>query len=274
MNAVRNILVVIDPAAARHSALAKATLLAEKYKATLQLFACGAPPLTNLIEDLAGPLRARGLEVTWRAGLLDHVKHAGADLIVKDTHHHTFPRRTVFSNTDWELIRGVGASLLLTKPASWSRLPGILAAVGPAHEHDDAAQLDRRILDGAAELARCLDGRLHAMHAYLCNAAVTAPVMAAPVMASSISQTGMSAVRAVKLKALTELASEYSLPPANIHLEMGGVRASICSVASEVHADVVVMGAVSSNGLTRALIGSTAEEVLERLPCDALIVKS
>jgi universal stress protein E len=84
----------------------------------------------------------------------------------------------------------------------------------------------------------------------------------------------MSAVRAAKLKALTELASEYGVPPANIYLEMGGVRASICSVAAEVRADVVVMGTVSSNGLTRALIGSTAEEVLERLPCDALIVKS
>jgi nucleotide-binding universal stress UspA family protein len=31
---------------------------------------------------------------------------------------------------------------------------------------------------------------------------------------------------------------------------------------------------MSRNGLARALIGNTAEEVLERLPCDALVVKA
>jgi len=33
------------------------------------------------------------------------------------------------------------------------------------------------------------------------------------------------------------------------------------------------MGAISRSGLKRIFIGSTAEDVLERLPCDALIVK-
>ncbi len=39
-------------------------------------------------------------------------------------------------------------------------------------------------------------------------------------------------------------------------------------------ADLVVMGAVSRSGIQRLFIGSTAEEVLDRLPCDVLIVKA
>jgi universal stress protein E len=35
----------------------------------------------------------------------------------------------------------------------------------------------------------------------------------------------------------------------------------------------MIMGAISRSGLQRAFIGSTAERVLDRLPCDALIVK-
>lgn len=35
----------------------------------------------------------------------------------------------------------------------------------------------------------------------------------------------------------------------------------------------MTMGAISRSGLQRAFLGSTAEDVLERLPCDALIVK-
>jgi len=37
--------------------------------------------------------------------------------------------------------------------------------------------------------------------------------------------------------------------------------------------DVMVMGAVSRRGLDRIFLGSTAERVLDRLPCDLLIVK-
>jgi universal stress protein E len=35
----------------------------------------------------------------------------------------------------------------------------------------------------------------------------------------------------------------------------------------------MVMGAVSRSGLDRIFLGSTAERVLDRLPCDLLIVK-
>jgi universal stress protein E len=303
MNTIRNILVIVDPAANHHPAVVKGALLAEKFGARLELFACnaelhslkrvanGPPPqstvslaaeLKDLLETLAVPLRARSLEVTTdaicaaplHAALLDHVRQTNADLIVKDTRHHTFARRTVFTNTDWELIRGLSASLLLTKPAAWAEVPAILAAVDPGHEHERNVQLDRCILDHAAQLTQRLDGKLHAVQAYPCKVPVVAPIMAGPMLTANISPEAMAAEHAAKLKCLTRLAEQYSLPQGNIHLEVGGVRGSICNVASQVHADVVVMGATSRNGLARAFIGNTAEEVLERLPCDALIVKS
>lgn len=301
MNAIRNILVIVDPAAATHPAVVKGALLAQKFAAKLELFACNAElhplkrvangsaqstsslatELKDLLEGLAVPLRTRGLEVTvdaicaapLHAALLDHVKQTNADLVVKDTHHHTFARRTVFTNTDWELIRGLSVSLLLTKPGSWVRPPRIMAAVDTGHENDKATPLDHRILDQAAQLAQRLDGKLHVMHAYVPKMALV-PIIAGPPVGAGMAPEIIAAERTAKLRTLTELAAEHSLPRASIHLEVGGVRSSICSVATNVRADIVVMGAVSRNGLTRAFIGNTAEEVLERLPCDALIVKS
>lgn len=44
-------------------------------------------------------------------------------------------------------------------------------------------------------------------------------------------------------------------------------------LAGALRADIVMMGAISRSGVRRAFIGSTAEDVLENLPCDALIVK-
>jgi universal stress protein E len=208
------------------------------------------------------------------AALLDHARQSNADLIVKDTRHHTFARRTVFTNTDWELIRGLSTSLLLTKPTPWSQSPSVLAAVDPGHGNERSPQLDDCILDHAAQLAQCLDGELHAVQAYPCKVPVVAPIMSGTLLAASISPELLAAEHEAKLKVLMRLGNRYSLPLANIHLEVGGARGCICDVASQVHADVVVMGAMPRNGLARAFIGNTAEAVLDRLPCDALIVKS
>jgi universal stress protein E len=45
-------------------------------------------------------------------------------------------------------------------------------------------------------------------------------------------------------------------------------------ISAEFHADIVVMGAVSRSDLQRVLIGSTAERVLEKMPCDVLVVRA
>jgi universal stress protein E len=76
-----------------------------------------------------------------------------------------------------------------------------------------------------------------------------------------------------KRELLRDLVAEYRVPQSNVHVEVGGPAAVLPRAASEIRADIVVMGAISRSGLRRVFIGSTAEDVLERLPCDALIVR-
>jgi universal stress protein E len=47
----------------------------------------------------------------------------------------------------------------------------------------------------------------------------------------------------------------------------------IPNLAQFLHANVVVMGAVSRSALERAVIGHTAERVLDALDCDVLVIK-
>jgi universal stress protein E len=68
--------------------------------------------------------------------------------------------------------------------------------------------------------------------------------------------------------------SDYGVRSGNIHVETGGPIQVLPRVAKDVGANIVVLGAIARSGLKRAFIGSTAEDVLERLPCDALIVKT
>ena len=69
------------------------------------------------------------------------------------------------------------------------------------------------------------------------------------------------------------LVADFHVPAENLHCEAGGVAEVLCRLAHHLSADVMTMGVVSRGAVKRALVGSTAESVLERLPCDALIAK-
>ena len=45
------------------------------------------------------------------------------------------------------------------------------------------------------------------------------------------------------------------------------------SMAKKLRAGIVVMGGVSRSGLKRLVIGNTAEQVLDALACDVLVLK-
>jgi universal stress protein E len=302
MNPIRSILVIVDPTASLHPAIDKAAVLAGRFSARLDLFVCetkaswnirhgehaaegrrGEPStdLTSMVEGLAEPLRRRGLDVTTEAikadplpaALLKRVAHTCADLVVKDTHHHSVAHRTLLTNTDWELIRGCPVPLLLVKPRAWSSEPTLCAAVDPGHHDDKPVLLDRCILDLASGLATRLGGRLHVLHAYIPMAIVAAAVGSTPPVVMDVSPELLASERARKIGELTALVSDYGVVPSNVHLEVGGTREVLCRLAQQLDADVMTMGAVSRSAVKRAFIGSTAETILEHLPCDALIVK-
>jgi universal stress protein E len=302
MDYIKQILVIVDPTASEHPAIAKAALLADKFNARIELFVCdtkstremrlaahartrpGEPfpaSVKALLETLALPLRRRGLDVTTECGhadvlhvgLIDRTRHTNADLVIKDTHHHSLAQRTFLTNTDWQLIRGCPVPLLLTKNTQWASVPRIFAAVDPGHVNDKPEMLDHWIVEHAVLLAQRLEGELHAVHVYLPMAIVSVGTAGNPPLAAVVTPEDVAIEEAHRRKLVEALLSEYQLGPERIHLEVGGPAQVLPDAAASLHADVLTMGAIARSGLKRIFIGSTAEDVLERLPCDALIVK-
>ena len=205
--------------------------------------------------------------------LVDRMKKTSAELVSRTRTITRWHKRTFLTNTDWELIRGCPVPLLLTKDRSGPHTPRVLAAVDPGHVNDKPMVLDHRILEYGALFARTLGGELHAMHAYLPISIIAAATGGTPPMAVPISPEELSIEEAVKRKQVRELVAGYGVDVARIHLELGGAAEWLPRVAQRLEADIVTMGAISRSGLKRVFIGNTAEDVLERLPCDALIVK-
>jgi len=306
MKRLDRILAVLDPTTEAQPALAKAATLARRSGATLELFICDFDPSLSgqpffdtdklrqlreefvaerleYLEDMAEDLRAEGLAVethvhwdnpTYR-GIVRRVEESSPDLVVKDTHYHTVLRRTLFTNTDWSLIRTCPAPLLLAKAGEWPDTPHILAALDPGHVGDKPAALDHDILEWSGLVAARMGGEVHAVHAFFPAAllAATATLAGMPLASGMTSAEIVEAERKRIAGQLADIVGPHRLPAQRVHLEQGAAAEVLPRMADQLNAALAVMGAVSRSRLQEVFLGSTAERVLDRIGCDVLVVK-
>ena len=69
------------------------------------------------------------------------------------------------------------------------------------------------------------------------------------------------------------LGKRLEIASKNLHLRLGDPSLELPELVRSLKIDTLVMGAVSRSVVNRILLGSTAERVLDALPCNALIVK-
>ncbi len=195
MHEISNILAVVDPTAETQPAMHRAAWLAQHTGAELELLICyysaylsgdpffESPSLDRArgkliseeerqLEDLAEPFRQQGIVVKTTAlwdhplykGVVREIIKSGADIVFKDTHHHSAVSRALLSNTDWSLIRTCPVPLWLVKPRDIGTEPAFVAAIDPIHDHDNPAELDEEVLQTSQMLGRKVGGVVHAFH--------------------------------------------------------------------------------------------------------------
>ena len=305
MTAIRRILFAIrNPAATRQPGMAKAIQVARACGATLELFHAINDPLfvglarseennvDALRERVEGEARiplVRLCELARKHGVpatssveWDYPPHEAivrraaridADLIIAECHQGARTRPWLMHLTDWELLRTSPLPVLLLKNARPWRRPLVLAAVDPAHQHAKPSELDNRIVNAAAEIADSLKGKLHLMHANCPNILGPSVQNASRKAANSWSTFSFEELKQQELQVFEAFRAAAGVPRRRAHVADGSPAVEIPRVAGELHADLVVMGAVSRSGLERVFIGNTAERILDTLQCDVLVVK-
>lgn len=304
---IKRIMAVVDPTAYTQHAVTRAVAIARSCGAALELFICDFDPAlsgrrftdsdtlaskrrefvvdrSDYLEDLADELRESGINVECHVrwdnpvyrGILARIAEAQPDLVVKDTHHHSLLHRTLLTNTDWHLIRACPVPLMLVKSSDWPTRPVIMAAIDPDHQGDQQAALDRQILDYGAFFARQTGGTLHAAHAFFPAAllALTAGMARMPTAGGMTPEEVVARERARVETLLAAATAPYALPPEQVHLMRGSAEIVLPQAAAFLRASLLVMGAVSRSALDERFIGSVAERVLDRIPCDVLVVKA
>ncbi|WP_428239708.1 universal stress protein [Gynuella sp.] len=296
---INNVVVLIDPAEDNQSALKKAQIITTTANGKLTLFASGynstlanhsnvnpensekakAAFLQRIranLEEKADTIRQEGLTIECVAvwdkhpsqAIIKYLETNSVDLVIKNTHHQNVMQRTFFSHTDWDLIRYSPAPLLLTKNQAWKGQLTVTAAVDPINNHDKPKTLDAEILSAGLFISEKLDTKLHILHVY--DPTPMLIYLDQPVLdTSDVSEE----IRKEHLSALDELVSQYPIDHDHVHLECGSPTTVIPDHLYQHDSSIVVMGAVSRQGLDRLLVGHTAERMLDRISADILVVK-
>ena len=236
---------------------------------------------TRILDELAESASNRQLKVT--STILDDRPAADAIIaraleveprfVVKGTEHHSPAERAQFTYTDWRLIRKLDYPLWLVKPHEWREKPVVVAAVDPTHQDDKKGTLDQIMVEVGKELADKCDAELQLLHTYerLVEIGRTAMFSFKPVkLPIGELEKNISTMHRNKLD---ELAAKNGIPASAVHQLPGRAHEILPMYARAQKADVVIMGALSRKRLKSRVLGSTAERVLDHLPCDVLIVR-
>jgi universal stress protein E len=242
--------------------------------------------LRGWLDERAQPLRDAGIavrtEVAWHSprydSLLSRAAELHADVIVRAARRHSKLGRLFFAASDWELVRRAPQPVWIVKKQANFGETGVrvLAAVDPAHPFETKANLDRKLVAAATRIARLFGGTPHVFHAWNPAATIT-PVAGAghhaAVPALTVGQELIEELRSQRQQQLDRLVADFAIPAENVHLIAGDPRSALDELAGELEIDVVVAGAVARGRLERLLVGSTAEQLLDAVDCDIVVVK-
>ena len=180
------------------------------------------------------------------------------DLVVQHVNGASQEDRHLLPQDSWQLVRNCKRPLLLIRDKGWPSHPVLMAAIDPLHSHHKPLQLDDKIMQAAQVTKDELQGELHVVHA--CSAAAhpfTAP----------------EKIVAKHQEELNAFMENYDIPTSNIHLSTEKPVQALVEYKDKIHADIIVMGVVSKSRLADALIGNTAEKVVDYMKADVMVIR-
>ena len=225
--------------------------------------------LTQQLADYSGNIQA---VVEWDnrpyEAIIRHAINEKADIVVKATRSHDDLRSVIFTPTDWHLVRKCPTPVLLVKDHDWPADGNIIAAVNVGTEDREHSQLNDKITEIAQDYAKLLSGHVH-----LANSYPGTPLNIAIEVPEFDPESYNASVKNHHLEEMERHSTRFGIPLDNCHVKEGLPEKVIPFVAKNIDAELVIIGTVGRVGISAALIGNTAEHVIDELNCDVLAIK-
>ncbi|UQA58965.1 universal stress protein [Polyangium aurulentum] len=144
--------------------------------------------------------------------------------------------------------------------------------MGPYHHilaPTDFSEPSRHALDVAADLALVFGAKLTLMHAFEVPGYGYAGINYGPIDLVTPMQDAAKELLSKELEA-----TRKKVPGAEAVLRLGLPWDKVIAVATEISADLIVMGTHGRSGIKRALLGSVAEKVVRHSPLPVLTIRT
>ncbi len=228
------------------------------------------------LETLIQPYRDEGLnldlKVIWHGrpfeSILQECQSFQHDLIIKSAHQHSLLETFIFTPTDWHLIRKATVPLLLVKEHDWPADGNILVALNFSNEPEQNA-LNLKLLREASQVAHLVKARLH-----LVNAVPAPAVNIALEVPGFTPEIYNEAIRQHHVTMMADFAARHHIPTEQTHVLDGLPEDVLPELAQQLDAELILLGSVGRTGWSAALIGNTAEQVIDSLNCDLLVLRA
>ncbi|EJM57697.1 universal stress protein [Pseudomonas sp. GM48] len=272
MQAVRSILVVIDPEHSESLALKRAKLIAGVTQAQLHLLVCDPKhDHSGMLGVLKAALLADGYTVTteqaWNHSLhetiVDVQQAEGCGLVIKQHFPDSALKKALLTPGDWKLLRHCPTPVLLVKTSDSWKGKVILAAIDVGNSDGEHRHLHNTIIDHGYGIANLAKADLHVVSAH------PSPMLSAADPTFQLSET----IEARYREQCKAFQAEFDIDDNHLHIEEGPADVLIPFMAHKLQAAVTVIGTVARTGLSGALIGNTAEVVLDSVESDVLVLK-
>ncbi|HLA30201.1 MAG TPA: universal stress protein [Pseudomonas sp.] len=272
MQAIRSILVVMEPERAEGLALKRAKLIAGVTQSHLHLLVCDKKnDHTAYLSDLTGLLNSEGFSASgqqaWHESLhqtIISVQQAeGCGLVIKQHFPDNPLKKAILTPDDWKLLRYCPGPVLMVKTdKSWAG-SAILAAVDVGNADSEHRTLHTSIVSHGFEIAALAKAELHVISAH------PTPMLSAADPTFQLKET----IEARYRDQCRAFQAEYEIAEDRLHIVEGPADVLIPQMAHQLNAGVTVIGTVARTGIAGALIGNTAEVVLDSLESDVLVLK-
>lgn len=272
MQAIRRILVVIQPHRPDGLALKRAKLIAGVTQSHLHLLVCEKNHDHQAdLAALAKGLTDEGFSVStaqqWLGSTYETViaeqQAQGCGLIIKQHLPDNPLKKLILTPDDWKLLRYCPAPVLMVKSNDPWTGGNVLAAVDAGNADSEHRTLHSSIISHAFDIATLAQGTLHVVSAY------PSPMLSAADPTFQLKDT----IEARYIANCKTFQNELALESDCVHIEEGPADVLIPFTANKLNAVLTVIGTVARTGIAGALIGNTAEVILDTLDCDVLVLK-
>lgn len=208
----------------------------------------------------------------WQKKLHDAVietsKEENCDLIVKATKKHSLLSNSLFTPNDWHILRRSEVDVMLVKEHEWPNKGRVLASIGVSAKDEAHMSLSDKVAETAYEISKATDATLH-----LANSYAGAPVHIAVEVPNFSPDIYNRTVQERHSKKMNEFAEKYAVSDSSVHVKEGLPEDIIPELCKHNNIDLLVIGSVGRQGMSAAILGNTAEMIIDAIDCDTLIIK-